>query len=106
MTRAAGGLGPPPPPVCLAALLKAAMPREVRVTPEEREVSGTFVVQVSFCVTERGRTKRVRVIPNSGVGRSVESLCRTTVEMWRFRPFVEDGRASTTCTITHFQLHL
>ena len=76
------------------------------LSERKREVSRSFRVQVSFCVTKHGNTTRVRVRPNSDATAPLESHCRQTLQRWRFYPFVQRGRAITTCTTAHLAFDL
>jgi len=77
--------------------------------PPQRELAATDTaargkpvkVELGFCVDRHGRATDIEVSEKSG-DPLVDQICVSTIGSWRFRPFMDDGKAVKACTTTVF----
>ncbi len=90
---------------------REAIRRAVAKSPPPKTSLGTAV---TFCIDTDGTVSDVRTEPVACMSHlgavsgssEVDELFRATVELWRFRPVVIDGKPRRVCTGIHFVLEL
>jgi protein TonB len=79
-------------------------PAQLRLTPTGRSSRRTGQSTVAFCVGTGGKVTEVRTTRRFPADPEVDRICRQTVEKWRFRPFIVDGRPRRTCSDVTFSI--
>lgn len=59
---------------------------------------------IAFCVTTEGEVSDVRVIQKFPHDPEIDAILADTIERWRFKPFIIDGRPAKVCTTRTFNL--
>ena len=68
-------------------------------TFDKKPIAGT----VAFCVATTGKTVDVRSVATTKDAK-VDEILTATVQQWRFKPFVVNGKSMKTCSNVTFNL--
>jgi protein TonB len=81
--------------------------------PDQRKLAGTKAatfdkrpgsVKIAFCVDGGGKPTDVRVSKKFPNDPQVDQIVKETVQKWRFKPFIVDGKPKTTCSEATFDI--
>jgi periplasmic protein TonB len=71
---------------------------------EAAEMQHPVTVTINYCIDHEGRVVDQTVTESSG-DQEVDQICLETLDFWRYRPFIVDGKPMKTCTSVTFNLN-